>query len=246
MYWTDEGIILGVKAHGENSAVVTVLTLGHGLTKGYMRGAFDKRSRATVQTGNRVAVTWRSRLEDQLGNFSLEMLTCYPARVFTQAAALSALTSACEVLGTVLAERQVVPDLYERFIFLLDDLASPDWEKTYVRWELDLLKQLGYGIDLSRCALTGRTTGLAYVSPRTGRAVTELAGEPYRTKLLPLPAFLTMPSCPASCTDFIQGMRLTGYFLEQHLLNGSGRYLPRSRGLLVDLFRQIEQRRQVA
>ena len=238
MHWSDEGFVLGARRHGETSAVLSVFTGEHGRHAGLVRGGAGRRLAPAIQPGNRVALTWRARLADHLGSYTVELVEAGGAKLLDDRARLAALAAAAAVADAGLPERHPYPRAFAAFAALIQALAAgPGWPAAFVRWELDLLAELGFGLDLSCCALTGLTADLAYVSPRTGRAVTREAGQPYRDRLLPLPAFL-VSDAPADAAAIAHGLRLTGRFLEDHALAALGRKVPAARtrllGYLVD------------
>ncbi len=234
MEWRDEGIVLGTRRHGESSAVAVLLTREYGKHAGLVRGATSKRMRALLQPGTEVQAKWRARLEEHLGNFTLEPVAGHAAPLLTRPAPLAALSAACTLVDMGLAEREPHPALYADMRELFRALSSPDWAVHYVAWEIALLAEFGFGLDLSRCAATGRNDQLAYVSPRTGRAVSLSAGEPYKDRLLPLPAFLT-GGAAVSPAEIVQGLRLTGHFLTQNVCAPHNRSLPDVRLRLMEL-----------
>jgi DNA repair protein RecO (recombination protein O) len=233
MEWSDHGIILSARRHGEGSLIVQLLTERHGRHAGLVRGGTGKRTRGVYLPGNTVSATWRARLADHLGNYSCELLGSRAAALLDDPVKLAGLSSLCAVAEIALPEREAHPAVYRGFMIVLDAFEAGDWHAPYVRWELGLLAELGYGLDLARCAATGRNDALAYVSPRSGRAVSLSAGEPYRDRLLPLPPFL-IGATTASAADVQAGLRLTGYFLETRLFGPEGRALPAARQRLVD------------
>jgi len=190
--WTDEAVVLGARPFGETQALLEVFARAHGRAGAIVHGGASRRTRPTLQQGNLVRLTWKARTADQLGFFApIELVEPHAARVLGDPAALAALASAAALVRTA-AERQPYPGLYDALVVLLDAFAHPDlWPALYTRFELGLLAELGYGLDLSACALTGARADLAYVSPRTGRAVSVHAAGVYAEKLLVLPAFLT-------------------------------------------------------
>jgi DNA repair protein RecO (recombination protein O) len=216
--WSDEGIVMAVRRHGETSAVASLLTRGHGRHAGLVHGGAGRKSRGTLQPGNRVEAVWRGRLAEHLGSFTLELKAAEGALLLDDADRLACLASACGVVEQALPERHPYPAIYDGFLALLDALAAEGdvWAAVYVRWELGLLDQLGFGLDLTQCAATGEADELVYVSPKTGRAVSAAAGEPYKDRLLRLPSFLTGGG--ADDDDIAAGLALTGHFLERHLL----------------------------
>lgn len=234
MQWTDEGIVLSVKPHGETAAVVDLWTRAHGRHLGLVHGGRSRRLRPILQAGNHVDATWKARLADQLGHMSLEMRRGFAAETMDDAAALAAL-STITTLTRLLPERDPHPNLYEITLFVLGFLNDATvWPAILVRWEMALLEELGYGLDLSQCAATGSNDRLIYVSPKSGRAVSASAGEPYRDKLLALPQFLTKQrGGPVTGNDVQLGFTLTGHFLEKHVLLPRGESLPQSRVRLL-------------
>ncbi len=242
MEWSDEALILSVRPHGETAAVVEVFAAEHGRFLGLVHGGRSRRLRPVLQTGNHVDVTWRARLADQLGHFSIELRRSYAAQAMADAdpMALAGLSSIAVMLR-LLPERDPHPALYEVALFVLSFIDDPSvWPALYARWELALLGELGFGLDLSSCASTGRTDDLIYVSPKSGRAVSQAAGEPYKDRLLALPAFLRGQTGGAGATsaDVEAALRLTAYFLESRLLAPQGDALPDVRLRLAELVRR--------
>jgi len=238
MNWTDEAIVLSHRPHGETAAIAELLTRDHGRHLGLVNGGRSRRHRPVLQTGNHVDATWQARLAEHLGHFTVEMRRGFAAEAMAAAdpARLAALTSLA-TLARLLPERDPHPALYEVTLFVLGFLDDPSvWPALMVRWEAALLAELGFGLDLSQCAATGRNDELIYVSPRTGRAVSASAGEPYRAQLLALPGFLagrrTGGVTKAELTD---GFRLTGHFLAQRALAPRQQPLPEVRGRMIDL-----------
>lgn len=238
MHWTESGIVLSARKHGESSVIVNLLTRAHGRHVGLVRGGTGKRLRGVLQPGNEVTATWRARLAEHLGNYTLELAAARAAPLLDDRARLAALSSACAMAQTVLPEREPHPAVYAGFRVLLDALeAESTWPAVYVHWELGLLAELGFGLDLSRCAATGVREDLVYVSPRSGRAVSRGPGAEYADRLLVLPAFLLGNGGGAagpSGRDIIDGLTLTGHFLELHVLSPHGGRMPAARGRLLD------------
>ena len=240
MDWTDEGIVLASRRHGESSAVVQLLTRDHGRHAGLARGGRGARGRGVYQPGNLLSVQWRARLAEHLGAFTCELSRGYAAQVLDDPQRLAALSSACAVAEAALPERHPYPALYAGFIALLEALvSSPVWPAVYARWELGLLDELGFGLDLTSCASTGATDELIYVSPKSGRAVSRQAGEPYRDKLLPLPGFLMGrrgggAGKGAEAGDILAALRLTGSFLDAHVFAPHDLKMPAARGRFID------------
>ena len=238
MEWSDEGVILSVRGHGETAAVAEMLTRAHGRHLGLVHGGRSRKLRPVLQTGNHVDATWKARLADNLGHFSVELRRGFAASLMEDPAALAAITSLAS-LARLLPERDPHPNLFEITLFVLGYLEDPAvWPALLVRWELALLDELGFGLDLSTCAATGATADLIYVSPRSGRAVSAQAGEAYKDRLLPLPAFLRGASAAdVSRTDILNGLALTGFFLEARALAPHGLTLPEARGRLAGYLR---------
>jgi DNA repair protein RecO (recombination protein O) len=228
MEWRDEGIILGVRGHGETSAIIEVLSADHGRSLGLVRGGRSRRARPVLQAGNIVALHWYARLEEHLGNFSVEPLKLQAGFIMEDRFKLAGL-STITALSQLLPERDPHPKLYEASRLLLDAMDHDDiWPALLVRWEMGLLDELGFGLDLTKCAATGLTADLHFVSPRTGRAVSRVAAEPYGDKLFGLPGFLRGHS-DVSPKDVIAGFRLTGHFLDRHIFGPRAIPMPQSR-----------------
>ena len=218
MEWSDEAVVLSVRPHGETAAVVELLTKGHGRHAGLVHGGRSRKSRPVLQPGNHVVASWKGRLSEHLGHMNLELQHGYAATCMDDAAALAGLNALC-ALARLLPERDPHPDLYEITLFVLGFLDDPAvWPALYVRWEIALLDELGFGLDLGTCAATGTVDDLSFVSPKSGRAVSHAAGLPYQDRLLPLPAFLTRnrptgANAIITPADVQAGLALTGYFL---------------------------------
>lgn len=239
MQWTDEALILSVRPHGETAAVVELFTPKHGRHLGFVHGGRSRRLRPILQIGNHVDATWKGRLADQLGHFMLELRRAYAAQSMTDALALAGLASIAGLLR-LLPERDPHPNLYELTMFVLSFLDDETvWPALYARWELALLAELGFGLDLECCVVTGASEGLIYVSPKSGRAVSAAAGEPYRDRLLPLPAFLKGGAQSAvTRADVAAALDLTGHFLKQRALLPRGLAMPEARVRLAELMRR--------
>jgi len=239
MEWTDEGVVLSVRAHGETAAVVDLFTRAHGRHSGLVHGGRSRRLRPVLQIGNHVDATWKARLADNLGHYNVELRRGFAAPLMDDPAALAAVTSMA-ALARLLAERDPHPNLFEITLFVLGYLGdAPVWPALVVRWEMALLDELGFGLDLATCAATGAAADLVYVSPRSGRAVSAEAGEPYKDRLLSLPAFLRGGAAGAVAKeDIAAGFALTGHFLEARVLLPHGLEMPETRGRLVSYLRQ--------
>ncbi len=233
MQWTDEGIVLGVKRHGEASGILELMTREHGRHLGMVRGGFGTRLKPILQPGNSVTATWRARLDEHLGNYTVEALNLRAAGYFSASHAIYGVTHLAALMR-LLPERDPHGNLYAEFEAILDRLDDAAWAAPeVVRFELQLLAELGFGLDLSECAATGDTAELIYVSPKSGRAVSREAGAPYVDRLLPLPAFLRDDEAAAGGSDLADGFALTGYFLTRHVLEPRGLVLADERAHLI-------------
>ncbi len=231
MEWSDEGVILGVRPYGESGAVAEVLTRTHGRHLGLVHGGRSRKLRPVLQIGNHVDATWKARLSDNLGHYALELRKPFAALLMDEPAALTALSCLAE-LTRLLPERDPHPNLFEISLFVLGFLDDKDvWPALYVRWELALLDELGFGLDLTSCAATGVATDLIYVSPKSGRAVSAGAGEPYKDRLFALPAFLRAGGA-VTATDIAAGLTITGHFLEARVTRPRNLHLPEARSRL--------------
>jgi DNA repair protein RecO (recombination protein O) len=237
MQWTDDGTILGVRRHGETSVILEALTRGHGRHLGLVRGGRSKRLMPILQPGNEVRLVWRARIDEHLGHYAVEGLTLHAARFLPSRLALFALSHLVALLR-LLPERDPHPSLYEALGAVLEFADDPRVAPALVaRFELEMLGELGFGLDLSACAASGSTKDLDYVSPRSGRAVGHDAGRPWRDRLLPLPAFLIGDEAPPTPDDVVAAFRLTGYFLERDVFGPRGLAMPLGRQALIDAAR---------
>jgi DNA repair protein RecO (recombination protein O) len=230
MQWSDEGVILSVRPHGETAAVAEIFTRAHGRHLGLVHGGRSRRLRPVLQTGNHVDAVWKARLAEHLGHVNVELRKGYAAQAMEEPLALAGLSSLC-ALAHLLPERDPHPNLFEVTLFVLSYLDDPDvWPALMVRWELALLDELGFGLDLAACAATGTRENLIYVSPRSGRAVSADAGAPYKDRMLILPAFLGKGrQGPATTADVLAGLALTGHFLETRVLFPREEMMPQAR-----------------
>lgn len=234
MEWEAPCIVLDARAHGEADAIATVMTEAHGLHRGLARGGAGRAGAALWQAGNLVQVRWVARLAEQLGHFSAEMVHPAAALVMDDKLALALLSSACAVAEGALAEREPHPRVFDGLVHLLARLSQgAPMLADYVRWETLLLADLGYGLDLSACAVTGARVGLAYVSPRSGRAVTAEGAGDFSARLLRLPGFLVGGNI-AEAADWRDGLVLTGHFLARDAFGHQHRPLPAARRMLYD------------
>ncbi len=228
MEWHDQGIILAVRKHGETAVIAELLTEGHGRALGLVRGGRSRLRRPMLQPGNSVDAKWRARLDEHLGTFTLEPLQLRAGMIMEEPFRLAGLTTLC-ALAQLLPEREPHRPLYDAFHVVLASIGDDSvWPALLVRWELGLLEELGFGLDLVACAATGVNEDLAYVSPKSGRAVSLRAGEPYRSQLLPLPGFLRNGG-EARPIDILDGLRLTGHFLERRVFEPRGLKSPETR-----------------
>ncbi len=236
MEWREEGVLLAVRKHGENAAIIEVFTDAHGLHSGVVRGGSGRRMGPILQPGAQLDLTWRARLEDHLGAFSVEPVKPRAADILGDARALAGLSAVCALLRFTLPDREPHPALFARSVALLDALGASGWPRAYLRWELALLDEMGFGLDLGRCAVTGRSDGLAFISPRTGRAVHADSAGDWADRLLPLPDSLRPDSTRADLADILAGLQVTGHFLMQNLARAQGdRPVPAARARFVDL-----------
>lgn len=244
--WDADAILLSIRKHGESGAVVRVLTKDYGIYGGYVRGGSSRRQRGVLQVGNSFAAQWKARVSDHLGNMVLEPLRERAALVMNDMDRLAGLTAAVSLTALCVPERQAYPALYEALGGVLDAVIHEEahpvvWGMALARYELGLLEELGFGLDLSRCAATGVEEDLIYVSPRSGRAVSAAAGEAYKDKLLSLPAFLKDYDRPAqSPMEVVRALRLTGYFLDDHVLTTKNTEMPEARRRLIERFSKLE------
>ena len=234
MDWRDEGIVLSARAHGESGLIASLLTRDHGRHAGFVNGGVSRRARPIWQPGNLVAIGWRARLSEQLGNYTAELREAHAARALEDATELAGLAAACAVIDAALPEREPHPAMFDGCLAFLSALGHLGWPTIYVRLELGLLQELGFGLDLTACALTGATTDLAYVSPKTGRAVSRAAAAPYKEKLVALPAFLSTGGLASDAAELRQGLELTAFFLERHVFWPHNKPLPAARARFME------------
>lgn len=236
MEWREEAIVLGVRRHGETSVIAEVMTRARGRHLGIVRGGRSRRQQPLLQPGNTVEAHWRARLDEHMGTFILEPVTLRAASLIESAAALNAVQLAAAHLR-LLPERDPHPRLFDGLEVLIEHLAEPQTAAALMlRFEIALLEELGFGLDLTRCAATGQTDDLVYVSPKTGRAVSRAAGAPWHDKLLALPAFLAEEGGAEGADELREAFHLTGYFLARNVFGPRGLKEPEARhGLLAAL-----------
>lgn len=230
MQWSDQAIILGVKRHGETSVIVEAMTRERGRHLGLVRGGRSRTQQPVLQPGNSVEVTWRARLDEHLGEYRVEPVRLRAAMLMEAATAVYGVQAMASLLR-LLPERDPHPHLYDALDVILENLNEPaDAGELFVRFELAVLNDLGFGLDLVQCAATGRRDDLIYVSPKTGRAVCREAGAPYAGKMLALPAFLAADGTDAAdCDALADAFRLTGFFLHRHVYEPRGIDMPGTR-----------------
>ncbi|MCB1395493.1 MAG: DNA repair protein RecO [Rhodobacter sp.] len=238
MDWTGEGILLLARPHGESAAIIEVLTPDRGLWKGVVRGGTGRRMAPVLQPGAQLQLAWRARLDDHLGHFTVEPLRLRAAALMADADRLAALNALCALTVFALPERAPHPRLFRVVELLLDRMAGGEaWHGAYLLFERVLLEETGFGLDLTECAVTGATEGLAYVSPKSGRAVTAAGAGIYADRLLPLPDLLVHPEAPDDRAQMAQGLRTTGHFLAEVLAPELGhKPLPEARARLAARF----------
>ncbi len=233
MDWAGEGYILSVKKHGETSAIIEVFNRERGRHLGLVRGGVSRTKRAVLQVGNFVQLEWRARLSEHLGYFTIEALSFRAAELMDDRLSLAGLNALCAIARETLPERESYALVYDAFEILLANLDDPDiWPALFVQWEAGLLTAMGYGLDLRTCAATGTNDNLTHVSPRSGRAVSRSAAEPYLDKMLALPAFM-IGSRYVTAQDVADGLALTGYFLETRVQWGVNKTLPDARAQMI-------------
>lgn len=234
MEWRDEGVILSMRPHGESAAIIEVFTLAHGRHAGLVRGGASRRMAPHLQPGTQVAVAWTARLAEHMGAFVVEPVRSR-AHLLGDRLALAGLMSVCALLHLTLPEREPHEALWRDSIGVFDALGEVGWTAGYLRWELRLLEELGFGLDLASCAVTGTREGLAFVSPKTGRAVSRAGAGDWTDRLFPLPAGLRGEG-PLSPEALAQGLTITTHFLRRELAEDHhGHPLPEARGRLLDL-----------
>ena len=236
MEWCEEGVVLARRRHGENALIIEVFTRGHGRHAGIVRGGGSRRLAPILEPGNQVQATWRARLAEHLGSFEVEPVMARAALLMGERRTLAGLNAVTALLSYALPEREPHPALYDGTLTVLEMMCEgPFWPLAYVRWELALLEELGFGLDLSRCAVTGATEGLVFVSPKSGRAVSDAGAGEWKPNLLPLsPSLLGQGSGTAA--EISDGLRTTCHFLKSRLVPALGnRRLPEARDRLAGI-----------
>ncbi|MCT4559143.1 MAG: DNA repair protein RecO [Pelagimonas sp.] len=235
MEWRDTGILLTTRKHGETSLILDVFTPNHGRHLGVVRGGTSRKLAPVLQPGAQLDLTWRARLEDHMGSFTAEPQRSRATLAMGHRLSLAGLNAVTALVAFCLPEREAHPEFYQQTQNLLDLLDQVDlWPLAYLRWEMSLLNETGFALDLTRCAVTGATTGLCYVSPKTGRAVTQAGAGEWADQLLPLPGVL-LGSDPTDTHEIAIALGVTGHFLQQHLAPSLGtRPIPQARATLLD------------
>ncbi len=234
MEWRAEGIVISMRRHGESAAIVEVFTSEQGRHAGVVRGGSSRKMAPLLQPGSQVDVTWKARLEDHLGAFTVEPVRSRAAQVMNDRLALAGLNAVCGLLVFALAERDPHPELYARSLDLFDRLGTDDdWPRAYLLWERAVLDEMGFGLDLTACAVTGSTENLVYVSPSSGRAVSQQGAGEWADRLLPLPGVLRGRA--GELSEIVTALKTTGYFLSHRLAPQMGdKALPAARQRLLD------------
>ncbi|MDB5508406.1 MAG: repair protein RecO [Hyphomicrobiales bacterium] len=231
MEWRDEAIVLGARRHGESSVIAELMTRDHGRHLGLVRGGRSRSMQPILQAGNSVDAIWRARIEEHLGLYAIEGLKLRTSDLMASARSLHGMGTIGALLR-LLPEREPHRPLYDMAALIVDRLHETDVTPALmVRFELALLVELGFGLELGACAATGVTEDLTFVSPKSGRSVSRVAGEPYRDRMLPLPAFLLAeePGAEVAVDDVREGFRLTGFFLQRDIFTPRGAPMPESR-----------------
>lgn len=236
--WQDSGVVLSVRSHGETGGVASILTKEHGRAAGYVYGVGSSRLRGVLEPGNVVSVHWQAKARNQLGSFTLEPDKSILADIIGDPLKMTVLQSACTLADKTLPEREKHENVFAGLCALMDSFATEYWAVAYIYWEIGLLRELGFGLDLSSCAATGSTEGLIYVSPRSGRAVSAAAGNIYKEKLLALPSFLKGEGGSGNA-DILEGLKLTGHFLLHRVFAQSNSNLPEPRLRLEEHFGRL-------
>lgn len=242
--WQDEAIVISVSRYGEQSALVRLLTAKHGLFPGIAKGAFSKSNRGIYQPGNKVHAHWQARLEEQLGQYRCELTLSSIAQLLQQESALHVMNAVCAFVLACVPERIDENVIFNKINTIIKIIQTSDDQlelfQRYAEFEFTLLQALGFGLDVSRCAATDAREDLIYVSPKSGRAVSREAGELYKTKLLPLPEFLKNADEKPDLRQILDGLILTGYFLEGWILHAENKKMPEARTRLVQFIQQSE------
>jgi len=238
MRWESNGLILNFSKYNEKSYILEIFTEEHGKHKGIIRGLHSKNKRSIIEPGNEVFATWSGRLETHLGNYNVEPIKLWSSHILQFKDKLSAISSICSLISLTMAERQPNPLIYFSSKKLIEIVASTrdDWVREYVFWEMQLLSEIGYGLDLERCAVTSKSSDLVYVSPSSGRAVTNEGAGDFRNKLFPLPKFMTDFKANYDNDDIYNALNLTEFFFKKRFFLPNNLNFPQSRNRLKELF----------
>lgn len=238
MRWESNGLILNFSKYNEKSYILEIFTEEHGKHKGIIRGLHSKNKRSIIEPGNEVFATWSGRLETHLGNYNVEPIKLWSSHILQFKDKLSAISSICSLISLTMAERQPNPIIYFSSKKLIEIVASKreDWIREYVFWEMQLLSEIGYGLDLERCAVTSKSSDLVYVSPSSGRAVTNEGAGDFKNKLLPLPKFMTDFKANYDNDDIYNALNLTEFFFKKRFFLPNNLNFPQSRNRLKELF----------
>lgn len=239
--WSDQGIVLNARAHGEGGAVVSLLTENHGRYSGYMHGGMSTKKRHIVEAGTLVTAQWQARTSENLGSVSLEVERGLSTDILSNSLKLAALISACSLCHEALPEREGHEGLFHGLIALMETMENDHWGAAYIMWEISLLRELGFRLELNKCAANGDPQKLTHVSPKSGRAVSEEKAQPYLDKLLPLAHFLRPEPArgekAGSQEDIITGLKMTGYFLEHWAFTHHTKGVPEARLLFEERYK---------
>jgi len=238
MNWIDEGYLISKNNYNETSVIAEIFTKEHGRHKGLIRGIHSKNLRSIIEPGNEVKALWSGRLETHLGNFTIEPIKAWSSLILNQKDKLIALSSLCSLISLAMAEKQPNDLIYYNSKEMIKKISSndDDWIKDYINWEIELLSEIGYGIDLSRCAVTSRRDELIYVSPTSGRAVTLEGAGSYKDRLIKLPKFIVSKDSRCDNNDIINGLELTEYFFRKRFFEPNNLNFPQSRNRLKEVF----------
>ena len=247
--WSDQEIVLSARAHGEAGAIVTLITESHGRHAGYVHGGASSKKRAMLQAGTVVSCDWSSRISDGLGHYTLEAERSLSTEIMQSSLNLAALLSACGLCDAALPEREGHAGLYHGLLALIETLDGEHWGAVYVMWEISLLRELGFRLELNKCAGGGDADTLCYVSPKSGCAVSKAQAAPYKEKLLELPNFLRPESArdgeAGSAEDIIRGLKMTAHFLEHWAFTHHTKGLPEARVLFEDRYYAVVKKNSV-
>lgn len=239
-HWSDQGIVLNARAHGEGGAIISLLTENNGRHAGYMHGGSSSKKRHLTEAGTIVKAEWQARLNENLGTFHFEIDQALPGDILSHSLKLAALQSACTLCHEALPEREGHGGLFHGLIALMESMEGDYWGVSYVMWEIQLLRELGFHLELDKCAGQGDAQTLTHVSPKTGRSVSAEQAEPYKDKLLELPNFLRPEGVRvgevADASDIFKGLEMTGYFLEHWAFTHHTQGVPSTRLLFKERF----------